>query len=77
MCNVSVAQRDATLGDLLPSSYKDNITAFHDQFRKAVEIFKGKLQMDQYQLVADTGKYRSHAGDRCPNICRSQPSMWP
>ena len=49
------AQCDAILGDLLPSSYKDNIASFNDQFRKAVEIFEGKLRMDQYQLVVGIG----------------------
>ena len=42
--------------DLLFSSYKSKIDTFKDQFRKALDIFEGKLRMDQYQLVAGIGQ---------------------
>ena len=63
--------------DLLSSTYKDNLTAFNKQFQKAREIFEGKLRLDEYQLVADTGKSRSHASDWCLDVHLLQPSMWP
>ena len=51
---------------------------FHDQFRKAREIFEGKLRMDQYQLIADVGESRSRTFlDRAPDVDVRSPARSP